>query len=176
MTPFGHLSASYLASRPLRKLSTPAIVIGGLLPDVDFALLALPQFNQLHRVITHSLLFVCLAAGIGFLVSPKGRKSAVAAGLLIGGALHLLVDSCLDTNPSNGIGVALWWPFHDAFFSPFNLYSLTAIPTADWGDPIRRIQSAWLEMLLEMPLYAGAAIAWIRHRRGKPPGESKGLG
>jgi membrane-bound metal-dependent hydrolase YbcI (DUF457 family) len=58
MTPVGHLSVSYISGKSWGKLSLPAIIIGGVLPDADFLLIFLEWFNQIHRVITHNLFLV----------------------------------------------------------------------------------------------------------------------
>ena len=120
MTPIGHLAVSYLVSRGGPRLSRPACLLGGPLPDVEFVFLFMPWFNQYHRLLTHNLLFVCLVALLGAILWRR-RSIITGASLLLCGALHLFVDSIMDTNPGNGIGVAWFWPFSDAVLSPFNL-------------------------------------------------------
>ncbi|MEO0457069.1 MAG: metal-dependent hydrolase [Cyanobacteria bacterium P01_A01_bin.114] len=155
MLPPGHLALSYLLGRFLPGVCLRATILGGLLPDIDFVLLPLPVFNQVHRVLTHNLLFVAgVALVIGTVPQWRGR---IAASALLGGLVHLLVDACLDTNPSNGIGVALLWPFYDGFFSPINLLQ-PAADAPDWTQPLAMIRSAMTGLVWELPFYVMALI------------------
>lgn len=47
--------------------------------------------------------------------------------------MHLFIDSILDNNPSNGIGVAILWPLSNAMFSPFNMLTPEFTKTG-WTD------------------------------------------
>ena len=131
MTPLGHAAFSYGVGRGSRRwipLSLAGVIVGGVLPDVDFVLLWAPQFNAWHRVITHNLL-VCLLAALlaaAWAGRRRGQAHALAVGLgmALGGLGHLLTDSILDANPSNGLGVAWLWPWSDRVFGPFNLMDL----------------------------------------------------
>ena len=113
MSPPGHAAVSYLLGRGAPWLSLPAVMVGGLLPDIDFLLLPFPWFNQIHRVATHNLWFVLIGACVGAGISQGRRRGPVFGGMLLGGLLHLLVDATMDSNPTNGIGVALFWPLSD---------------------------------------------------------------
>ena len=64
MTPIGHALSGYLVARPVAQLSTVAVVLGAIAPDIDFVLLFHDDFNALHRTFTHSLLFVAVFAGM----------------------------------------------------------------------------------------------------------------
>ncbi|WP_197282028.1 metal-dependent hydrolase [Dethiosulfatarculus sandiegensis] len=133
MTPLGHASTTYLAARALPFLSVHALLLGGVLPDIDFIFFPFPFFNQIHRVATHNVFFITLVAGIGALW-VKENKAKIFFSLLIGGALHLFIDSIKDDNPTNGLGVAIFWPVSDMMFCPFNL--ATPDPTNQgWSNP-----------------------------------------
>jgi membrane-bound metal-dependent hydrolase YbcI (DUF457 family) len=166
MTPLGHLSAAYLAGDASERVSTPAALVGGVLPDVDFLLIVTPWFNQLHRVVTHNLLFVALFTALGTLSAPKRGRKAVAVGLLIGGLLHLLIDASLDSNPTNGLGVALWWPFFDDVVSPFNLWDVLPLEpaTPGWSQPLRQLWASAPGLLVELPFVAAATRRLLRNR------------
>ena len=75
MTPLGHAAVAYASSAvplragPVSRLAVAALVIGGVLPDIDFLLFWAPNFNELHRVVTHNLLFV--AGHIGHADAPQ---------------------------------------------------------------------------------------------------------
>ncbi len=164
MSPLGHLSCSYLAGQTLKNCHMPAILLGGVLPDIDFLLLPFSFFNQIHRLATHNLLFiVLLAVGIGWWTA-KGNRLNFVFSLFLGGLLHLLVDSCLDSNPSNGIGVPLLWPFYDQYFSPFNLFQPLET-TVGWGRPFEMIKRSLQVMVWEFPFYVLTIILIFKKRR-----------
>jgi len=164
MTPLGHLSVSYLAGRTTRNISLVGVIVGGVLPDIDFVLFLSPSFNQIHRVITHNLMFVTLAAIAGLLVSREGRRRTLFLSLLLGGVLHLFVDSCMDANASNGVGIALLWPFEtDYFFSPFNLFT-PAENVVDWTDPVAYAKITLMGMVWEIPFILLSALLLLRKR------------
>ena len=123
MTPIGHLSVSYISGKSIKNISLPAIIIGGVLPDIDFVFIFFDWFNKYHHVITHNILFISFATLFGSYIVSKSPMKLVALSLFLGALLHLLVDSCMDNNPTNGIGVAFLWPFYDELFSPFNILS-----------------------------------------------------
>ena len=109
MTPVGHASVSCLAGIAMPRRSIAILVAAGLWPDVDFVLLWMDNFDAFHRVITHNVFFVIGTAIIAALVLPRKRLMTFQL-VLIGGGLHLLMDSLLDSNPGNGVGVAFLWP------------------------------------------------------------------
>lgn len=152
MLPPGHISIAYIAGKLIPKISLAATVVGGLLPDVDICLVFLPHFNQIHRLITHNLLFVILTAGLAAVWATLvgQQRPRVFLGILLGGLIHLLLDACFDTNPSNGIGVALLWPFSSQYFSPINLLTPPdAIVT--WHQPLAMVQQAFSYIWWEIP-------------------------
>ena len=171
MSPPGHAAVSYLLGRSTKWFSLPAVVLGGVLPDVDFVFLPFSWFNQYHRVLTHNIWFVLLAVVIGILFVKAERRLPVLIGLLSGGLLHLLIDACMDSNPSNGIGVAIFWPVSDYFFSPFNLVSVRELGP-NWNDPWA-VGMAFLRrgLIWELPLWVLAC--WLWWRSSSPRSESE---
>lgn len=170
MTPFGHAAVGFVAGHSHRRLVAWHVALGSVLPDVDFALVWAPQFNAWHRVVTHDLLFVAVAAvAVGW---PLARRSTspvapVIVALAVGGVLHLLVDACMDTNASNGIGVALLWPFDDRMWSPFNVLDATDSGPG-WADPARALVRSSASLLWELPWIAVAIALAVRGRRSRP--------
>ncbi len=142
-----------------RSSVTTAVVVGALAPDVDFVLWWAPQFNAWHRVVTHNLPFAVVVAVIaGALARRFGRPTrAVAVGAFVGVLSHLLVDACMDTSASNGIGVAILWPLSDAMWSPFNL--LTPTNEVGWADHAAAARGT-LQGLVYEAAAAGLALAW----------------
>ncbi|NEQ53917.1 MAG: metal-dependent hydrolase, partial [Leptolyngbya sp. SIO3F4] len=140
---------AYIAGRLIPKVSLKATLVGGLLPDIDICLVLWAQFNQIHRVVTHNLLFIILAAVLASLIAVHRRRS-VFLGILLGGLLHLLLDACFDTNPSNGIGVALLWPLSSQYFSPINLLT-PAETSVTWHQPLAMVQQALKTIWWEIP-------------------------
>ncbi len=164
MTPFGHLSVSYISGKSIKNISLPAIIIGGVLPDIDFLFIFFDWFNQYHRVVTHNLFFIALVALIGsFLVSGNQRK-IVAMSILLGGFSHLFIDSCMDANPTNGTGIALLWPLYKEFFAPFNILSPSG-NKAGWGDPAKMIMPVLIAILYERPFYLRSGFLFFRKKR-----------
>lgn len=163
MLPPGHLSIAYIAGRLLPRVSLAATLVGGMLPDIDICLVFWTQFNQVHRMVTHNLLFIILAAGLASVAVRQQR--GVFLGLLVGGGLHLLLDACFDTNPSNGIGVALLWPFSNDYFSPINLLVPPDNP-ATWHQPLAMVQQSWASLWWELPpcILALGLSRWLNVR------------
>lgn len=171
MTPVGHAAFSYVVGRGARRwlaLSVVGVVVGGVLPDVDFVVVWSPRFNEWHRVVTHNLLFCAVAAGLAALVGLRreGRGGAVALGLgvLLGGLGHLLTDSTMDTNASNGVGVAWLWPWSSGSYSPFNLMSVIGLPDNPdgWHDLGRAARAVLAGVVWELPWWLAAAWLWRR--------------
>lgn len=163
MSPLGHLSVSYSIGKNVKKLPLTAFVIGGVLPDIDFILLPFPFFNDWHRTVTHNLCFVILVAFIFSIIWGRGHKGYFW-GFFLGGLVHLFVDSILDGNPTNGIGVAILWPFSDIMFSPFNLSgSEVAI---FWGNIEFKtlILGAYKMLTFEAPFYFLASLLLLKER------------
>jgi membrane-bound metal-dependent hydrolase YbcI (DUF457 family) len=163
MLPFGHLSVSYLSGTIFKKAPIPALLMGGILPDIDFLFINYPFFNHIHRLWTHNFLFILLAAVIiGGLFNQPYRFKAIS-GLFIGGLLHLVIDACMDANPTNGIGVPFLWPFDSTCFSPFNLLKLSD-STSGWNDKIAMIKLSLYGLLYEIPLYIASLLVFVQKR------------
>ena len=78
--------------------------------------------------------------------------------------MHLFVDSCMDNNPTNGIGVAFLWPFYDELLSPFNILSASG-NEAGWREPIKMIKPMLLVMVYEVPFYIITVFLLLRRKR-----------
>ncbi len=165
MSPLGHTALSCLGAKAAR-LPVVGAALGGLWPDVDFLLLPLASFNELHRTASHSLALVALGGAVFSLLARRPRRWFFLA-FVLGGCLHLLVDACLDDNPTNGIGVALLWPFSDRAFSPVNLLEPDE-ETAGWDGPWFAWRYVWLVLAVEVPLAMAAAWVVLRGRRSRP--------
>ena len=176
MTPLGHLAVSYSLAKGVPAHAsvlpyTTSIVVGGLAPDIDFLLLGLPSFNTLHRSLTHNLFFVLAVAALCvlFVHLRRGRWGADAVNAVFSGAIflsvvtgglsHLFVDAILDSNASNGVGVAALWPLSGRFFSPFNL---AQIGCPGWQEPFAAVRCNAPLVLWEVPFYLFAALLWWR--------------
>ena len=163
MTPIGHAAVSVLAGQAGRRLPLWALVLGGVLPDADYALAGFDFFVSIHRVVTHSwaLAFAAalLAAGIA-----REEKGWAALAAFTGVVLHCLADSVMDSSAANGIGVALFWPFSGWMFSPFNLAPGVTheerLP--DLWTMLQR--SAWV-LKWEAPFWLLAGWLWLRRRK-----------
>lgn len=168
LTPIGHTAVGFVLGHAPRRAWAPWVAaIGALLPDVDFVLVWSRHFNEWHRVVTHNLAFVLVVALLGCV--PLARRfgaspTAIAGVLVLGGLSHLAIDAVLDANASNGIGVALFWPFSDRMVSPFNL----ATPSTDrhgWNDPLAAVAAAAQGLVGEL-VFVVAALVLLRRRRG----------
>ncbi|MBC8074092.1 MAG: metal-dependent hydrolase, partial [Deltaproteobacteria bacterium] len=159
MTPAGHLAIGVLighASARARAWAPRAVAVGAVLPDIDFLMVWSSHFNAWHRVVTHNLLFV-LASSL-LLAIPLARRQHVAllamtTALFVGGLSHLLVDACIDANASNGVGVALGWPFDARMVAPIELVT----PSDDgrgWADPLAAAAGAARGLAWELPFMA----------------------
>ena len=172
MTPLGHLAVAYSLSKgvdaPKRTSLAPYVVLGALAPDVDFLLIGLESFNALHRTLTHNLFFVLLVALLcAFFVRFSGWEASFAAfiGAVLGGLSHLFTDAVLDSNPSNGVGVAALWPLSERFFSPFNLAPQRC---PGWEDPLAATLCNLPLVLYEVPFYLLAALLLRRTITANP--------
>lgn len=159
MTPIGHLSISYLLGRKWGIPALAATLAGGLCADVDILLKPLPYFNLLHRVVTHNLLFVALTTAVAWLVLrywPKQRGIGTV-GFAAAAVIHLAIDATMDTNPTNGLGIALLWPWSDRMFCPFNLMGFVR-PSRGWSDLADQLRSMAWQGLFEIPLLLTAGL------------------
>jgi membrane-bound metal-dependent hydrolase YbcI (DUF457 family) len=172
MLPPGHLAVSYLVGKLLRQLWRQpvlmATIVGGLAPDIDFILLPFTFFNQVHRLLTHNIGFISLLALLLTLRKPQAQRWPTFIGAWLGGALHLLIDACFDTNPSNGLGVPVLWPFSGQYFSPINLTPPppTGITTTlGWQAPLAMLQTSLGTILWELPFYGLAIFVFLKAQK-----------
>jgi len=145
----------------------PAVIAGGFLPDLDFLFVLFDWFNRYHHVTTHNVFYIGIAAFIAYLIAEKQNKMIVALSVFLGALLHLLVDSCMDNNPSNGVGVALLWPFYNWHFSPFNILTYSGV-NAGWGEPLKMVKPMMIVVLYEIPLYIVSVILLLKNKRLSP--------
>jgi membrane-bound metal-dependent hydrolase YbcI (DUF457 family) len=165
MTPLGHASMSYLLGRVATRFPMRALVLGGISPDFDSVLMVGGHFNDLHRVVTHNLLFVLVIGLVGAgLARDRRGWAGLATGL--GALIHILVDAVMDNNPSNGIGVALYWPFSNAMVSPFDLLSTTC---PGWSSFWTQIGCMVGDLIWEVPFWLTAACMLARRRLFRRP-------
>lgn len=166
MSPAAHISSAYILGGSVRKLSLAAVIIGGVLPDIDFLFILFPWFNEIHRMVTHNLLFILLFSAIGAFLSFKGAKLKIFISLALGGILHLMLDMLADSNSSNGIGLPLFWPFWDKYFLIVNLAAGTDNPLG-WRAPLEQLKFSFRGLLIEFPFIIGAAVVFFfRRKRG----------
>lgn len=173
MTPVGHAAVGFVLGHVPRRAWVPWVAaIGAALPDVDFVLVWSPHFNEWHRVVTHNLAFVAVVALLGCvpLAARFGASRArVATALALGGLSHLAIDAVMDANASNGIGVALLWPFSARMISPFNLVTPSPDPRG-WDDPLAALAAAAQGLGLELLFVMLAVVLWSRARRSHRAG------
>jgi membrane-bound metal-dependent hydrolase YbcI (DUF457 family) len=163
MTPLGHAATAYAAGRAIPRGVPIAAVIGGIAPDVDFVLLPFSFFNEIHRVATHNVFFIVVVASVAAGVFHRDRFLVFLCALM-GGALHLFIDSILDNNPTNGIGVALFWPMEGTMFSPFNLAGVEEVAPA-WDGVSSLARIPWRALAIEVPFYLLAGVLFVVRRR-----------
>jgi hypothetical protein len=172
MKPLGHLSISYMLAKGLPDLSAPALLAGGVAPDLDFVLIFFPWFGKIHRVITHNLFFVLGAGLAGAALAPRGRRSAVGLGLGLGALVHLLVDGDMFPNAEPGDGVALFYPLDERMVSRFRFTGPRGDPQG-WKEPGKALLQQARELDRELPFLAAAVLAglfssWVRCKRAAP--------
>jgi membrane-bound metal-dependent hydrolase YbcI (DUF457 family) len=163
MTPLGHISVSYLTGRSSGFFVLPAVIAGGVLPDVDFLFVFFSWFNTIHRVATHNVFFICLASVIAALLAQGSDRYRVGASLFAGGVCHLFIDSVMDMNPTNGLGIAVFWPVSSSFFSPFNILS-TSSDIQGWNEPVAMMKRLVPSLIYELPFYVAAGILYLKNR------------
>lgn len=162
MTPLGHAAVGFSSQLLDRRLSWRGLVVGAVILDIDFALFWSPHFNAIHRVITHNLLFVAILGLLAWVVGDRCRGGVVSFSVVLGALTHLLVDSMLDGNPSNGIGVALFYPWSMRSFSPINLVQIEPDPPT-WNELDRMIPAVLRGMAFEVPFCViSAVLIWRR--------------
>lgn len=159
MTPAGHLSISYLLGKELlNHKSYMGIMIMGIIPDIDFLLFWLPNFNEFHRIITHNILFICVVSYIVFLINKSNYCI-----LFLAGFLHLFIDSIMDANATNGIGVAFLYPFDNSVYSLFNI-TPPINNSFSWDNPLKFIRYNYMIIIYELPITLFASIMFAKRK------------
>ncbi len=153
MTPIGHISVSYILTSKASKATVLSAVIAALIIDFDFIFLPFSWFNEIHRIVTHNIFFVLFIGIIGFLIVRKEIRNSVFIGLIIGGMSHLLLDAMMDTNPSNGMGVAFFWPLINQNFLIYNLFPSVSEYSPGWQNPKEMLKFSLNALLIELPFY-----------------------
>ncbi len=112
MFAFTHLIIAWLAGKgyeKFRKKELPnaawlLLLFGSLLPDADF-LVDWTLGTELHRTLTHSVIFVVIGfLGAYFIFRKSHERRIIAGALAMGIGTHLFLDMFLSQ------GVPLLWP------------------------------------------------------------------
>ncbi len=112
MFAFTHLIVAWLAGKGyerFRKKELPdaawlLLLFGSLLPDADF-LVDWTLGTEIHRTLTHSVLFVVIGfLGAYFIFRKSHERRIIAGALAMGIGTHLFLDMFLSQ------GVPLFWP------------------------------------------------------------------
>lgn len=162
MTPIGHTAISYCIGKTSRnyKLIFPAIIIGTI-PDIDFIFIGFDWFNEYHRVLTHNIFFIGLMAMLLQLIYQFNKRELFF--LFFIGFVHLIIDSIMDTNPTNGIGVSYLYPLFESTYSPFNLLANFESNTS-WKDPVEMLKKSFKLIIWEIP-FVILAIFMIKNKK-----------
>ena len=112
MKPYTHLALAHLIGTTAETAGVPVnrrgLLWGSVLPDLDFALMALYPRFLVHRTVTHSLFFISLSA---YLMRRRHGFWSV----WLGGLSHLLADEFNGCDSRRG-----HWP-RQMWFFPFEL-------------------------------------------------------
>ena len=157
---FGHLVGAWTAGKTYeygakKKISHSAwlfLLLGGLLPDLDF-LLDWTFGSDFHRTFTHSILFLILVSLVVYLIfslrkHPEKKTFALLIGLGI--ATHFFLDAFFS------YGIPLLWPikWHFSFFQGI-MYSIPqgSLLTGTAGELAFKLKLAIMDMAI--------GAAWI---------------
>ena len=173
MTPFGHLSVSIIASKKIPNkysVSLGYIIIGGLIPDIDFLAYLFGNLNSFHRTYTHSIGFLMICLTIIFLLNRYNNQlKNILSSFSIGFMLHLIIDASLDSNYSNGIGIPMFLPFYDGYiywFSSFIDTTGNTVSQVSWNNPVQFVrEKIFYILLIESPFYIYAIILLRKNRK-----------
>ncbi|MFZ3218084.1 MAG: metal-dependent hydrolase [Candidatus Acidiferrales bacterium] len=122
------LTLARVAQKQLPRYGAAMLVVAGVTADLDYAsYFAGPEsFLRFHRSVLHSLpgsaVMICALAAIFWAAARRSaagnaaasrplRFAAALAVCALGAAIHLLFDL------ASGIGVQLFWPFHQKWFA-----------------------------------------------------------
>lgn len=132
---FGHLMAAWIVGlliqrkKKLSKLSWGLLFIGAILPDIDYLFDWFANL-EIHRTITHSLLFVIFIFFVTYLILKRYKKQNQAIFIAIGLLIHLVIDTLFAPK------LLFFWPigFSISFFS-------LSGPIMNWIDSIVKIET-----------------------------------
>ena len=167
MTPVGHASIGFLIGHRWGPWAVYVAVAGSVVPDIDFVLFFSEDFNAVHRTWSHSALFTLVIGTVAAAAVNRYRQIPflrILIPFICGAGSHLAIDSVLDNNPSNGLGVALWYPFSVDRFRLFSIDVLTPVHDCDWTTPGCMFDAAIPLIFYELLLLCG--VFWM-HRRGR---------
>lgn len=150
---FTHLVAAWFlgliiqTKKKLNKLAWGLLLFGSILPDGDYIFQWI--FNvQLHRTITHSIVFLALTYIILYFILKKHKKQKYTIYLTAGLATHLFLD--LFIYP----GIMLLWPIKYWF----SIFGITLTPV------IKEISAAYLMRFSGLAISDMAlGVAWITY-------------
>lgn len=154
MLPLGHLGVGLgIGAAFRRRASLCALLLGALLPDLDFIFLFHQDFNLIHRTYTHTLYFVCLSSLAVYLITMRSPANFLfSLQFFLAAVSHLIIDSIFDNNPSNGLGLPLFAPFSYGYIQILSTESLLSATAPGWDHPQLMLAQAfkllWLELLL----------------------------
>src|SRR3989344_2074625 len=122
---FAHLIGAWLVGKIYQKITKTKLghygwfflLLGGILPDIDF-LLDWTIKTDLHRTLTHSLLFALIMAGLVFLFSSlflRKKKEFANQKLIFSIAIGLGILTHLALDSISNFGVPLFWPLDYQF-------------------------------------------------------------
>lgn len=139
-----------------------AVVLANL-PDVDYLPgIALGEINRFHHTVTHSLLFVAVAAVAAVALGRGVERSLRAWGWCFAlGLSHLLAD-LVSADTSEPHGIMPWWPFSSTYMiSPVSLF--WHLRKREWADFLQwhNVQAVAVEVAWCLPLLV-LVLAWKR--------------
>jgi len=158
LKPPTHIAIAFLVAKGLRAAGIPVnqrgVLLGSVLPDVDYLLVPFAPRFAVHRTVTHTLLWTALAAGLVGRLWNCGAWST-----WLGGLTHLAADelnSC-DTRHGRWPRIAWLFPF-DLWRRPWKrcLVDMGAIPGPEWVG----------QLLVEVPIILlGLWGVWQKRKR-----------
>ena len=129
---FGHLIAAWIvglliqkiAKRELSKFSWALLLIGGILPDIDYIFGCF-----IHRTVTHSLLFIIVLFVVSYLVLKNYNLEKYSFLIPLGMLTHIILD--LFTGP----GTQLFYPL-TSWISIYNTTQVINHPLLPGDTPL----------------------------------------
>ncbi|MFC1726029.1 metal-dependent hydrolase [candidate division KSB1 bacterium] len=117
-------------SRKNNKILIFLLIFIAVFPDLDFIPgLIMGDLLKFHRVYTHSIFglvfFSAVSLAVMTLTNPE-NKTKILIVIILAYFSHLFLDLFgLDTNPENGIGIQILYPFtENAYIFPVQIFRL----------------------------------------------------